>query len=128
MKRALPEGPSHVFCSSVCMRKPLKIFKSPAPFFWIYFFKNFTPNPRKIKLTYRDQQCTRIIYAYTVKTPIRNITRSAAKVFRIGGLFRIGGSIFWSKNIMNLNRYKTSGGSVLDDYLVNLWRHIFAII
>ena len=43
----------------------------------------------------------------TVKTPIRNITWSAAKVFRIGGLFRIGGSIFWSKNIMNLNRYKT---------------------
>ena len=36
----------------------------------------------------------------TVKTPIRNITRSAAKVFRIGGLFRIGGSIFWSKNII----------------------------
>ena len=45
-------------------------------------------------------------YCVTVKTPIQNITRSAAKVFRIGGLFCIGGSLFWSKNIMNLNRYK----------------------
>ena len=40
----------------------------------------------------------RIVFSNsTVKTPIRNITRSAAKVFRIGGLFHIGGSIFGAK-------------------------------